>query len=119
MYLLPALLRCLPADKTFTYQVPSCSCTGRADTLRHDMRLSRADENPAEAPADMRWLSGPVIHGSLDGSPLTTALDGLHVWDEQSERSQLTAEMHTRLVSHLEERLAAATLIGARERTRR
>jgi hypothetical protein len=32
---------------------------------------------------------------------------GLHVWDEQSERSQLGAEMHTRLVSHLEERLAA------------
>ena len=32
---------------------------------------------------------------------------GLHVWDEQPERSQLAAEMHTRLVSHLEERLAA------------
>jgi hypothetical protein len=30
---------------------------------------------------------------------------GLHVWDEMSERSQLAAEMHTRLVSHLEERL--------------
>ncbi len=32
---------------------------------------------------------------------------GLHVWDEQTERSQLAAEMHTRLVSHLEERVAA------------
>jgi hypothetical protein len=32
---------------------------------------------------------------------------GLHVWDEQSQRSQLAAEMHTRLVSHLEEQLAA------------
>jgi hypothetical protein len=31
---------------------------------------------------------------------------GLHVWDEQSERSQLAAEMHTRLVTYLEERLA-------------
>ena len=31
---------------------------------------------------------------------------GLHVWDEMSERSQLAAEMHTRLVTHLEERLA-------------
>jgi hypothetical protein len=31
---------------------------------------------------------------------------GLHVWDEQSDRSQLAAEMHTRLVSHLEEQLA-------------
>ena len=35
---------------------------------------------------------------------------GLHVWDEQSERSQLAAEMHTRLVSHLEERLAAGEI---------
>ena len=35
---------------------------------------------------------------------------GLHVWDEQSERSQLAEEMHTRLVSHLEERLAAGQI---------
>jgi hypothetical protein len=35
---------------------------------------------------------------------------GLHVWDEQSDRSQLAAEMHTRLVSHLEERLAAGEI---------
>jgi hypothetical protein len=35
---------------------------------------------------------------------------GLHVWDEMSERSQLDAEMHTRLVSHLEERLAAGEI---------
>ena len=35
---------------------------------------------------------------------------GLHVWDEQSERSQLAEEMHTRLVSHLEERLAAGEI---------
>jgi hypothetical protein len=35
---------------------------------------------------------------------------GLHVWDETSERSQLAAEMHTRLVSHLEERLAAGEI---------
>ncbi len=35
---------------------------------------------------------------------------GLHVWDEQSERSQLAAEMHTRLVSYLEERLAAGEI---------
>src|SRR6202042_756859 len=37
---------------------------------------------------------------------------GLHVWDEQPERSQLAAEMHTRLVCHLEERLPAGQ-IGA------
>jgi hypothetical protein len=35
---------------------------------------------------------------------------GLHVWDEQSERSQLAAEMHTRLISHLEEQLAAGAV---------
>jgi hypothetical protein len=35
---------------------------------------------------------------------------GLHVWDEMSERSQLAAEMHTRLVSHLEERLATGEI---------
>jgi len=35
---------------------------------------------------------------------------GLHVWDEQSQRSELAAEMHTRLVSHLEEQLAAGAI---------
>ncbi len=35
---------------------------------------------------------------------------GLHVWDDQSERSQLAAEMHTRLVSHLEDQLAAGAI---------
>ena len=35
---------------------------------------------------------------------------GLHVWDEQGERSQLAAEMHTRLVSHLEDRVAAGEI---------
>jgi hypothetical protein len=35
---------------------------------------------------------------------------GLHVWDEQSERSQLAEEMHTRLVSHLEDQLAAGEI---------
>jgi hypothetical protein len=35
---------------------------------------------------------------------------GLHVWEDQSERSQLAAEMHTRLVSYLEERLAAGEI---------
>jgi hypothetical protein len=35
---------------------------------------------------------------------------GLHVWDDQPERSQLAAEMHTRLVSHLEEQLAVRAI---------
>jgi hypothetical protein len=39
-----------------------------------------------------------------------TGIIGLHVWDDASERSQLAAEMHTRLVSHLEEQLAAGKI---------
>jgi hypothetical protein len=35
---------------------------------------------------------------------------GLHVWDDASERSQLAAEMHVRLVAHLEERLVAGEI---------
>jgi hypothetical protein len=35
---------------------------------------------------------------------------GLHVWDDLSERSQLAAEMHTRLVTYLEEQLAAGAI---------
>ncbi len=35
---------------------------------------------------------------------------GLHVWDDASDRSQLAAEMHVRLVNHLEERLAAGEI---------
>lgn len=35
---------------------------------------------------------------------------GLHVWDDASERSQLAAEMHVRLVGHLEELLTAGDI---------
>jgi hypothetical protein len=35
---------------------------------------------------------------------------GLHVWEDQSERSELAEEMHTRLVTHLEDRLAAGDI---------
>jgi hypothetical protein len=35
---------------------------------------------------------------------------GLHVWDEAPERSELAEEMHVRLVSYLEERLAAGEI---------
>jgi len=35
---------------------------------------------------------------------------GLHVWDEASERSELAEEMHTRLVTHLEDQLAAGEI---------
>jgi len=35
---------------------------------------------------------------------------GLHVWDDAPERSELAGEMHVRLISHLEERLAAGEI---------
>jgi hypothetical protein len=35
---------------------------------------------------------------------------GLHVWEDQSERSELAEEMHTRLVTHLEDQLAAGEI---------
>jgi hypothetical protein len=39
-----------------------------------------------------------------------TGIIGLHVWDDESERSQLAAELHVRLVNHLEDRLAAGDI---------
>jgi hypothetical protein len=39
-----------------------------------------------------------------------TAMIGLHVWDEPPDRSRLQAELHGRLVRHLEEKLAAGEL---------
>lgn len=36
-----------------------------------------------------------------------TGMIGLHVWDDPTERSPLQEEMHTRLVAHLEDQLAA------------
>jgi hypothetical protein len=38
------------------------------------------------------------------------AIIGLHVWDDIRERSPLQEEMHTRLVHHLEEQLAAGAI---------
>jgi hypothetical protein len=35
---------------------------------------------------------------------------GLHVWDEAAERSELAEEMHTRLVTHLEDQVAAGEI---------
>ena len=39
-----------------------------------------------------------------------TSMIGLHVWDEPPDRSRLQAELHARLVRHLEEKLAAGEL---------
>jgi hypothetical protein len=64
--------------------------------------LQKIDEGAATVGDVRTWLeaTGTEPNGII----------GLHVWDEQSERSQLAAEMHTRLVSHLEERLAAGEI---------
>ena len=68
-----------------------------AETVLHKI------EDAAATVGDVRtWLeaTGTEPNGII----------GLHVWDDQSERSQLAAEMHTRLVNHLEERLAAGEI---------
>ena len=39
-----------------------------------------------------------------------TSMIGLHVWDEPPDRSRLQAELHGRLVRHLEEKLTAGEL---------
>jgi hypothetical protein len=64
--------------------------------------LQKINDNEATVGDVRTWLeaTGTEPNGII----------GLHVWDEQSERSQLAAEMHTRLVSHLEEQLAAGQI---------
>jgi hypothetical protein len=51
------------------------------------------------------------VHGWLEATGTEpTGIIGLHVWEEPSARSPLQEEMHARLVSHLEERLAAGDI---------
>ncbi len=78
--------------------------------------------NPLSAPF---WQSAEVIlqkissrdatfgdvHGWLEATGTEpTGIIGLHVWEEPSARSPLQEEMHARLVSYLEERLAAGEI---------
>jgi hypothetical protein len=78
--------------------------------------------NPLSAPF---WESAEVIlhkiseheatfgdvHGWLEATGTEpTGIIGLHVWEEQSQRTPLQEEMHTRLVSYLEECLAAGKI---------
>jgi hypothetical protein len=78
--------------------------------------------NPLSA---MFWSSTEAILGKISDGNATigdvrtwleatgtepNGIIGLHVWDDQSERSLLAAEMHTRLVSHLEDQLAAGEI---------
>lgn len=64
------------------------------------------------------------VHGWLEATGTEpTGIIGLHVWEEPSARSPLQEEMHARLVSYLEERLAAGEIdpdrLAAGEQTAR
>jgi hypothetical protein len=85
-------------------------------------RALLAAENPLSAPfwdsaeailtkiADHEATFGDV-HGWLEATGTEpTGIIGLHVWEEPAHRSPLQEEMHARLVSYLEERLAAGEI---------
>ncbi|MBO0822080.1 MAG: hypothetical protein J2P26_14675 [Nocardiopsaceae bacterium] len=85
-------------------------------------RAMLAAGNPLSAPfwdsaeailhkiADHQATVGDV-HGWLEATGTEpTAIIGLHVWEDPANRSPLQEEMHTRLVRHLEERLAAGEI---------
>ena len=95
--------------------VPSADALGSLPGIRRGLL---AAGNPLSA---VFWSSAETVLYKINDSDATVGdvrtwleatgtepngIIGLHVWDEQSERSQLAAEMHTRLVSHLEDRLA-------------
>jgi hypothetical protein len=99
--------------------VPSADALASLPGLRRGML---AAGNPLSA---VFWSSTEAILHKIDDGVATVGdvrtwleatgtepngIIGLHVWDDLSERSQLAAEMHTRLVSHLEERLAAGEI---------
>jgi hypothetical protein len=96
--------------------VPSADALGSLPGIRRGLL---AAGNPLSA---VFWSSAEAILHKINDSDATVGdvrtwleatgtepngIIGLHVWDDQSERSQLAAEMHTRLVSHLEDQLAA------------
>ena len=99
--------------------VPSADALGLLPGIRRGLL---AAGNPLSA---VFWSSAEAILGKINDSEATVGdvrtwleatgtepngIIGLHVWDDQSERSQLAAEMHTRLVSHLEDQLAAGEI---------
>jgi hypothetical protein len=99
--------------------VPSADALGSLPGIRRGML---AAGNPLSA---VFWSSAEAILHKINDSDATVGdvrtwleatgtepngIIGLHVWDDQSERSQLAAEMHTRLVSHLEDQLAAGEI---------
>jgi hypothetical protein len=99
--------------------VPSADALASLPSIRRGLL---AAGNPLSA---LFWSSAEAVLHKINDSDATVGdvrtwleatgtepngIIGLHVWDEQSERSQLAAEMHTRLVSHLEDQLAAGEI---------
>ena len=99
--------------------VPAADAVASLPRLR---RAMLAAGNPLSAPfwdtaeAILHKIAGHEatvgdVHGWLEATGTEpTAIIGLHVWEEPTNRSQLQEEMHTRLVHHLEERLAAGEI---------
>jgi hypothetical protein len=99
--------------------VPAADALASLPGIRRGML---AAGNPLSAPF---WSSAEDVLQLIDDGDATvgdvrtwleatgtepTGIIGLHVWDDESERSQLSAELHVRLVHHLEERLAEGDL---------
>ncbi len=99
--------------------VPSADALGSLPGIRRGLL---AAGNPLSA---VFWSSAEAVLHKINDSAATVGdvrtwleatgtepngIIGLHVWDDQSERSQLAAELHTRLVSHLEDQLAAGEI---------
>ena len=95
--------------------VPAADALASLPAIRRGML---AAGNPLSAPF---WSSAEDVLQLIDDGDATvgdvrtwleatgtepTGIIGLHVWDDESERSQLAAELHVRLVHHLEDRLA-------------
>jgi len=95
--------------------VPAAEALASLPSIRRGLL---AAGNPLSAPF---WTSAEDVLQLIDDGDATvgdvrnwleatgtepTGIIGLHVWDDESERSQLAAELHVRLVNHLEDRLA-------------
>ena len=99
--------------------VPSSDALGSLPVIRRGLV---AAGNPLSA---VFWSAAEAVLGRIRDNKATVGdvrtwleatgtepngIIGLHIWDEQSQRSQLAAEMHTRLVHHLEDQLGAGEI---------
>ena len=114
----------------------SVASSDALDSLPGIRRALLAAGNPLSAAF---WDSAEIILSKIEDGAATigdvngwleatgtepTGIIGLHVWDDATERSPLQEEMHTRLVLHLEQQLAAGGidpdgLVGGDQEARR